>query len=93
MAETTTLKLPEKLKARIARLARQTRQSAHSYMLRALEREVSREERMRDFVKAALASDAAVEEGAAIYRAEDVHDWMERLAKGEKPSRPAPWRK
>ena len=93
MAETTTLKLPERLKERIARLAKQTRQSAHSFMLRALEREVSREERMRDFVKAALASDAAAEAGGAIYRAEDVHAWMERLAKGEKPPRPVPWRR
>ena len=93
MAETTTLKIPERLKERIARLAKQTRQSAHSFMLRALEREVSREERMRDFVKAALASDAAAEAGGAIYRAEDVHAWMERLAKGEKPPRPVPWRR
>lgn len=93
MTATTTLKLPERLKARIARLARQASQTPHSYMLRALEREVSREERMRDFVKAAMASDAATEAGGAVYRAEDVHDWMERLAKGEKPPRPAPWRR
>jgi len=89
---TTTLKLPDKLKARIARLARQTGQSPHSLMLQALEREISREERMRDFVREAMASDAAVEAGGAVYRAEDVHAWMERLAKGEKPPRPAPWR-
>lgn len=89
----TTLKLPEKLKARIARLAKQSGQSPHSLMLRALEREVSREERMRDFVRAAMASDAAAEAGGAVYRAEDVHAWMERLAKGEKPPRPTPWRK
>ena len=89
----TTLKLPEKLKARIARLAKQSGQSPHSLMLRALEREVSREERMRDFVRAAMASDAAAEAGGAVYRVEDVHAWMERLAKGEKPPRPTPWRK
>ncbi len=93
MAETTTLKLPAKLKARVARLAKQTGLSPHGFMLRALEREISREERVRDFVKAALASDAAAEAGAAVYRAEDVHAWMERLAKGEKPPRPAPWRR
>lgn len=93
MAASTTLKLPEELKARIARLAKQSGQSPHSLMVRALEREVSREERVREFVKAALAADAAVEAGAAVYRAEDVHAWMERLAKGEKPPRPAPWRK
>jgi len=93
MTTTTTLKLPEKLKSRIARLARQTGQSAHSLMLRALEREVSREERMRDFVREALASKADVEAGGAVYRAEDVHAWLERLAKGEKPPRPSPWRR
>lgn len=90
---TTTVKLPDKLKKRIVRLAKQTGQTPHSLMLRALEREVSREERMRDFVREAMASDAAVEAGGAVYRAEDVHAWMERLAKGEKPPRPAPWRK
>ena len=90
---TTTLKLPEKLKARITRLAKQTGQSPHSLMLQALEREVSREERMRDFVREALASKADVEAGGAVYRAEDVHAWLEGLAKGEKPPRPSPWRR
>ncbi len=90
---TTTVKLPDKLKKRITRLAKQTGQTPHSLMLRALEREVSREERMRDFVREAMASDSAAEAGGAVYRAEDVDAWMERLAKGEKPPRPAPWRK
>jgi predicted transcriptional regulator len=81
MTTTTTLKLPEKLKTRIARLAKETGRSAHSLMIEALEREVAREERMREFVREALVSDAAVEEGAAVYRAEDVHPWLERLAK------------
>ena len=90
---TTTLKLPDKLKARITRLAKQTGQSPHSLMLKALEREVAREERMRNFVREALASKADVEAGGAVYRAEDVHAWLERLAKGEKPPRPSPWRR
>ena len=46
---TTTLKLPDKLKTRIARLAKETGRSAHSLMIEALEREVAREERMREF--------------------------------------------
>jgi predicted transcriptional regulator len=93
MPSTTTLKIPDKLKSRIERLARQSGRTPHSFMLGALEREVAREERRRDFVRAAMASDAAVEAGGAVYRAEDVHAWMERLAKGEKPPRPARWRK
>jgi len=92
MAATTTLKLPEKLKARIARIAAQSGRSPHSVMLEALEREVARTERVREFVREALAADAAVEAGAAVYRAEDVHAWLERLAKGGKPARPRPWR-
>jgi hypothetical protein len=28
-----------------------------------------------------------------VYRAEDVHAWLERLAKGEKTSRPKPWQR
>lgn len=93
MPSTTTLKLPEKLKARIVRLARQSGQTPHSFMVKALEREASREERMREFVREALAAKADIEAGGAVYRAEDVHAWMERLAKGEKPPRPAPWRR
>jgi predicted transcriptional regulator len=93
MSSTTTLKLPEKLKSRIARLARETGRSAHSLMVEALEREVAREERMREFVREAIAADAGVEEGAAVYRAEDVHAWLERLARNPKAARPKPWRK
>jgi predicted transcriptional regulator len=93
MTATTTLKLPDKLKTRIARLAKETGRSAHSLMIEALEREVAREERMREFVREALASDAAVEAGAVVYRAEDVHPWLERLATKRKAARPSPWRK
>ncbi len=93
MTTSTTLKLPEKLKARIARLARETKRSAHRLMLEALERGVTREERMRTFVLEALAADAAVEAGGAVYRAEDVHAWLERIAKTRKGPRPRPWRK
>jgi predicted transcriptional regulator len=93
MAETTTLKLPAKLKARVAKLAKQSGRSPHSLMVQAIERETAREERMRDFVREALASRADVEAGGAVYRAEDVHAWMEKLAKGEKPPRPSPWRR
>ena len=93
MAATTTLKLPEKLKARIARLAKARGRTAHSLMIEALEREVTREERMKAFVREALAAKADIEAGGAVYRAEDVHAWLERLARDRKAARPQPWRK
>ena len=93
MAVTTTLKLPEKLKARIARLAKATGRTAHCLMIEALEREVSREERMKAFVQEALAARADMESSGAIYRAEDVHAWLERLARDRRAARPQAWRK
>ena len=93
MSVATTLKLPEELKGRITRLAKQSKKSAHSLMIEALEREVSREERMQAFVREALAADAEIETGAAVYRAKDVHDWLDRLATKRKAAPPKPWRK
>lgn len=90
---TTTLKISDKLKARIARLAKTTRRSAHSLMIEALEREVAREERLQAFVREAGAADVAIDAGEHLFRAEDVHAWLERLASKRKPARPKPWRK
>lgn len=85
--------MPQRLKTRIARLARQAGRAPHAVMLEALERGISREERTREFVREAMAADAAIEAGADVYRAEDVQAWLERLAQGGKPRRPAPWRR
>lgn len=93
MSVATTLKLPEELKSRITRLAKQSKKSAHSLMIEALEREVSREERMQAFVREALTADAEIEAGADVFRAEDVHDWLDRLATKRKSAPPKPWRK
>ncbi|MEJ5210639.1 MAG: hypothetical protein WHV61_04310, partial [Burkholderiales bacterium] len=72
MSVSTTLKLPEALRERIVRLAKESNKSAHSLMVEALEREIAREERMRAFLREALAADAAIDGGAEVYRAEDV---------------------
>lgn len=90
-ADTTTVKLPPKLKARVTALARKTGRSTHSFIVEAVERHTQREERVYDFVKEALAAEADIERTGEVYRAEDVHAWLERLARGEKPSRPKPW--
>jgi len=88
MPSPTTLKLPEKLKARVARLARATNRTPHGMMIEAIEREVAREERYRSFVKEALAADLAIDKGAPVYAADDVHAWLSRLAKDVKAPRP-----
>ena len=54
MSTTTTLKLPDELKARIAAAADSAGKSPHAFMVAALEAETRRAELRRDFVNSAL---------------------------------------
>jgi len=94
MAETTTIRLPPKLRARIHALAKQSGRSAHSFILEAVERHADYEEQMRSLVKEALAADEEIERDrrGGIAR-DDVHAWVERLARGQDAARPKPWRR
>jgi len=93
MAATTTIRLPPKLRARVGSLAKQTGRSAHSFIIEAVERHAHYEEQMRSLVREALAADADIEKSGEVYRAEDVHAWMSRLAAGDNVARPKPWRR
>jgi len=93
MAATTTIRLPPKLRARLGSLAKQTGRSAHSLIVEAVERHTEYEEQMRGLVKDALSADRDIEKTGEVYRAEDVHAWMKRLAVGEPAPKPSPWRK
>jgi predicted transcriptional regulator len=93
MAETTTIRLPPKLRARLRAIAKETDRSVHSIILEAVERHTAYEEQMRSLVKEALAADAEIDRTGEVYRAEDVHAWMQRLTKGGGEQPPKPWRK
>jgi predicted transcriptional regulator len=93
MAATTTIRLSPKLRARLGSLARQTGRSAHSLIIEAVERHADYEEQMRSLVKEALAADAEIDKSGEVFRSEDVHAWMNRLAAGGSTGRPKPWRK
>jgi predicted transcriptional regulator len=92
MAATTTIRLPPALRARLQTLAKQTGRSAHSLIVEAIERHAAYEEQMRSLVKEAIAADADIERTGEVYRADDVHAWMERLATAGSAPRPKPWR-
>ncbi len=92
MNRSTTLKLPDELRARVERLARATGRSAHRVMVEAVAREVEREERLQALVAEALAADREIEAGGEVYAADEVHDWIERLAAGDPAARPRPCR-
>ena len=93
MSATTTIRLPPKLRARLAALARQTDRSVHSLIVEAVERHADYEEQLRSLVKEALAATAGLDRAAEIYRAEDVHAWMRTLAGAASADRPTPWRR
>jgi predicted transcriptional regulator len=93
MAATTTIRLPPKLRARVTALAKQTGRSAHSLIVEAIERHAAYEEQMRDLVREAIEADAEIESTGEVYRADDVHAWMQRLAKDPTAKRPKPWQR
>jgi predicted transcriptional regulator len=93
MAATTTIRLPARLRARLSSLAKYTGHSAHSLIVEAVERHVTYQEQLRSLVTEALAADADIEKSGALYPAEDVHAWINRLAVDPSASRPKPWRR
>ena len=93
MVATTTIRLPPKLRSRLQALARQSGRSAHSLIVEAVERHAAYEEQMRRLVKDAMAADEQIERTGEVYRAEDVHAWMTRLASGVAAPRPKAWQR
>jgi predicted transcriptional regulator len=81
------------LRERIHALAKQSGRSAHSVILEAIERHADYEEQMRSLVEEALAADEDIERTGEVYRADDVHAWVERLARDKGGPRPKPWRR
>ena len=93
MAATTTIRLPPSLRARLRALAKETDRSVHSLIVEGVERYAAYEEQIRRLVKEAIASDAQIQRLGEVYRADDVHAWMQRLAQGESAARPKPWQR
>ena len=93
MSETTTIRLPPKLRSRLRAIAKETDRSVHSLIVEAVEKHAAYEEQMRAFVKEALHAGQEIDRGGEVYRAVDVHAWAQRLAHGEAAPFPSPVRK
>ncbi len=90
MAATTTLKLPEELKARIASAAQATGRTPHGFMVEALEAQARLAEMRQSFVNDAIASAAEVDAGGALYAMEDVQAYILERTAGKAVKRPKP---
>jgi len=84
MATTTSLKLPEDLKEKVAALAQGVAQTPHAYMVDAISEKVARDEKRRSFLRAAEESAAEVARTGLVYRAEDVHREFRARASGKR---------
>lgn len=90
MAATTTLKLPDELKARIASAAQASGKSPHAFMVEALETQSRLAEMRQSFINDAIASAAEVDAGGALYAMEDVQTYILARTSGKTAKRPKP---
>ena len=93
MSTPTTLKLPDELKDRIARLAKAAGITPHAFMVQALGAQAELAERRREFVEAALAAEEEVASCGLVYDADEVFSYLRDKAAGETAERPAPRRR
>ena len=84
---TTTLKIPDVLKARIAEAAEQTGKSAHAFMLEALEAETRRAELRNEFVQSAAKAEEEVAVYGEVYSMDAAHRYFSDKLDGKKPRR------
>lgn len=86
----TTLKLPESLKKRIAPLADEAGKTPHAWMVDALEAQADLAEKRKAFYGEARSRLAEFRQTGAAYRAGDVHRYFGALVEGRKVKRPKP---
>jgi predicted transcriptional regulator len=84
----TTLKLSDRLRSRLAKVIVGTDQSAHAFMIEAIEKQTTLAELRKKFVAEALASEKAMLRSGKGYSATEVHRYMAVRAAGKKISRP-----
>jgi len=90
MTATTTLKLPDELKARIAAVAQQSGKSAHAFMVEALELQTELAERRTAFVADALLAREEVARYGLVVDADEVFDYLKARAEGKPARKPDP---
>lgn len=91
---TTSLKLPDELKARTAAAAKARGMSTHAFMLNAVEQATSAAERREAFIQEGLKSLEDTKKSNKVYDGDEVLEWFRAKARGENLPKPKakPWR-
>ncbi len=85
---TTTIRLPEELKARIAAAAERTGSTAHNFILQAIAEKTELEERRADFHEEADRRYADIVATGKTIPWDTMRAYLEARAAGKKPARP-----
>ncbi len=88
MPATTTLKLGDNLRARIAPLAQAAGKTMHAWMVEALEAQATLAEMRESFIADAQIAADEIDAGGPLYAAEDVHAYIVGRAQGRTVRRP-----
>ena len=86
---TTTIRLPEDLKARIAAAAKRAGTTAHSFILQAIAEKADEEERRDDFHGVAEKRYAEIAATGKTISWGEMRTYLENRLAGKKPRRPA----
>lgn len=90
MATTTSLKLPDELKDKVASLAEGVAQTPHAYMVEAIAERVARDEKRRAFLDDANRALRNFKRTGIAYTLADVEKYMLAKAAGNNPRKPKP---
>ena len=85
---TTTIRLPDDLKARVAAAAKRAGTTAHSFILEAIAEKADEEERRTDFHDVAERRYAAIVASGKTIPWSEMRSYLENRAAGKKPRRP-----
>ncbi|MEW5743290.1 MAG: hypothetical protein AB1938_30555 [Myxococcota bacterium] len=85
---TTSLKLSDRLRKRVSKLAKKDGVTPHAFMVQAIEGHAEARERQRAFLDDAKAAEAEMEASGEGYAMADVHAWLEAKAAGRPARRP-----
>ena len=87
---TTTIRLEDDLKSRIAAAAEREGKSAHAFMHEAILRSVAQAEEDREFQRIAEERWQSIVETGMAVDGEEAMEWLQARARGENPPRPQP---
>lgn len=90
MAITTSLKLPEDLKEKIAELTTGVAQTPHAYMVEAIAEKVDRDEKRRGFLEAGRESLEEFQQSGVAYAHDDVWRYIRARLQGKRAAKPRP---